>query len=85
MVGMPEIDISDVGMGDKILAFVCWNLICFLCFWLENNIYIFRKIAGKNTTFNFTCNSLFLKEFHHRCITGSNESTYSIKFNFGFG
>ena len=32
MVGMPEIDILDVGMGNKMLAFVCWNLMCFLGF-----------------------------------------------------
>ena len=32
MVGMAEIDILDVGMGDKMLALVCWNLMCFLCF-----------------------------------------------------
>ena len=25
MVGMPEIDILDVGMVDKILGLVCWN------------------------------------------------------------
>ena len=32
MVGVPKIDILDVGMsGNKMLAFVCWNLICFLC------------------------------------------------------
>ena len=32
MVGMPEIDILNIGMGDKMLALVCWNLMCFLCF-----------------------------------------------------
>ena len=31
MVDMPEIDISDVGMCNKMLASVCWNLMCFLC------------------------------------------------------
>ena len=40
MVGMPEIDILDVGMCVKMPAFVCWNLIDFCAFVLENNMYI---------------------------------------------
>ena len=32
MVGMSEIDILDIGMGGKMLALVCWNLMHFLCF-----------------------------------------------------
>ena len=32
MLGMFKIDILDVGMGNKILPFVCWNLMCFLGF-----------------------------------------------------
>ena len=55
MVGMPEIDILDVGMGDKMLPLVCGNLMCFLCFCAgKENIY-FRKIAGSYTTFKEKC------------------------------
>ena len=32
MLGMPEIYISGVSIGSKMLALVCWNLVCFLCF-----------------------------------------------------
>ena len=35
MVGMPEIYTLGVGMGSKMLALVCWNSICFLCFCAE--------------------------------------------------
>ena len=61
MVGMPAIDILDVCMDDKMLALVCWNLMCFLCFCDGHlfitsiyNIYL-RKIAGKYTTFKEKC------------------------------
>ena len=40
MVGMPEIDILDVGMCDKMPALVCWNLIDSCAFVLENNMCI---------------------------------------------
>ena len=46
MVGLPEIDILDVGMGDKMLALVCWNLMCFLCFCAGKYIYILEKLLG---------------------------------------
>ena len=48
MEGVPEIDILDVGMGNKLLALVCWNLMGFLCFCAG-------KIAGKYTTFKEKC------------------------------
>ena len=53
MVGMPEIVILDVGMGDKILALVCWNLMCFFIFWagkLLPDILLLRKNARKTFT-----------------------------------
>ena len=55
MVGMAEIDILDVGMGDKILGLVCWNLTCFLYFCAGKQSIYFRKIAGKYTTFKEKC------------------------------
>ena len=44
MVGMPEIYILGIGKGSKMLAIVCWKLMCFLCFCAG-------KIAGKYTNF----------------------------------
>ena len=50
MVGMPEIDILNVGMGDKMLLLVGWNLMfsMLLCWKIK---FIFYKIAGKCTAF----------------------------------
>ena len=65
MTDMPEIYIIGVGMGSKMLALVCWNLMCFLWFFagklydisekLLGNIQILRKNAGK--TFTESCNN----------------------------
>ena len=67
MVGMPEIYVLDVGMCDKMLVLVCWNLCNFYASVQQNNIYIYilekvlrnilllRKNAGKSFTEN--CNN----------------------------
>ena len=53
---MAEIDILDVGMGDKMRALACWNMMCFLYFCAGKYIYIYiRKITGKYTTFKEKC------------------------------
>ena len=41
MVGMAEIDTLDVGMGDKMVALVCWNLNVFSMPLWWKIIYIF--------------------------------------------
>ena len=46
MVGMPEIYILGVGMGSKMLAFVCWNSMYFQCFCAGNDTYILEKLLG---------------------------------------
>ena len=65
MVGMPEIDILDVGMGDKLLALVCWNLMfsMLLCWKI---IYIFfRTIAGKYTVLRKNAGKTFTKSYNN--------------------
>ena len=55
MVGMAEMYMLGVGMGNKMLALVCWNLISFLCFCTWTWYIYFRKIAGKYTSFKKKC------------------------------
>ena len=55
MVGMPEMYMLGVGMDNKMLAPVCWNLICFLCFCAGKWYIYFRKTAGKYTSFKQKC------------------------------
>ena len=40
-------------MGDEMLALVCWNLMCFLCY--------SRKIAGEYTTFKENAVKAFME------------------------
>ena len=63
MVDMLEIYILGAGMGSKMLALVCWNLMCFYASVMEYYMYIyFRKTVGKYTNFEQKC----WKNFHRK-------------------
>ena len=60
---MPEIYVLDVGMCDKMLVLVCWNLWNFYASVQQNNIYIYlRKSTEKYTTFKEKCWKIFYRK-----------------------
>ena len=66
---MPEIDILDVGMGGKMLALLCWNLVCFLCFCVGKYVY-FRKNCWEIYYFKEKCWKTFTESFSNPVIGG---------------